>query len=208
MGSEIRTARRIWSFVSGALLYLSALGLAHSLASQRWPLSLQSLLGGSGSWTLQLAQAVLIAVLLYGMAWIWAYYTVRPQRGHSRHPTTAWCLGGMGLAWLLALLAGVLEVSSRAGGYQPSLTGLLLSSTVPPLWGSLNGVAVLLAILSAGRWSARLRRRRKARQSQLNSQLNSQLSSQLDSDLDSDLDSELDSRLQRGLAGAPARQAA
>ena len=204
MGSEIRTARRIWSFVSGALLYLSALGLAHSLASQRWPLSLQSLLGGSGSWTLQLAQAVLIAMLLYGMAWVWAFYTVRPQRGHSRHPTTAWCLGGMGLAWLLALLAGVLEVSSRAGGYQPSLTGLLLSSTVPPLWGSLNGVAVLLAILSAGRWSARLRRQRKARQSQLNSQL----SSQLDSDLDSDLDSELDSRPQRGLAAAPARQAA
>lgn len=195
MGSEIRTARRIWSFVSGALLYLSALGLAHSLAGQRWPLSLQNLLGGQGSWTLQLAQAVLIAALLYGVAWVWAFYTVRPQRGHSRHPTTAWCLGGMGLAWMLALLAGVLEVSSRAGGYQPSLTSLLLSSTVPPLWGSLNGVAVLLAILSAGRWSVRLRRQRKARQSQLHSQL----SSQMDSDLDSDLESALEPAAQTAL---------
>lgn len=200
MGSDIRTARRIWSFVSGGLLYLSALGLAHTLASQYWPMSWQNLLGGSSSWTAQLGQALLIALLLYGFAWVWALFTVRPQRGHSRHPTTGWCLGGMGLAWLLALLAGVLEVSGKAGGYQPSLISLLLSSTVPPLWGSLNGVAVLLAIVSAGRWSARQRRQRKARQSQLNSQLNSQM--------DSDLESTLDSRLERGLATARQGQSA
>ena len=161
MGTDMRTTRRVWAFVSGALLYLAALSLAQALAASPWPPALLDGLGGSGSLGALLGQSLLIAALLSSLALVWAYLTVRPMRGQSRSPTTAWCLAGMVLAWLLALIAGVIELSANTAGYQPSLSSLLLSSTVPPLWGLLNVLAVLAGILGAGRWADRARRQRK-----------------------------------------------
>jgi len=148
----MRSSRRIRAFVSGLLLYGSALGLAVLLSALPWPNAITGALGGSGSFGALLAQAGLTACLLFGLALCWAYLSLRRQ---GRRATTAWCVGGLGLAWFIGLLFGVFQLSMDAANYQPSIGSVLLSATVPPLWGVLNVLALLAGILMAGRLANR-----------------------------------------------------
>lgn len=148
----MRSSRRIRAFVSGLLLYGSALGLAVLLSALPWPTAITGALGGSGGFGALLAQAGLTACLLFGLALCWASLSLRRQ---GRRAKTAWCVGGLGLAWFVGLLFGVVQLSMDAANYQPSISSVLLSSTVPPLWGALNVPALLAGILLAGRLAKR-----------------------------------------------------
>ncbi|WP_310387143.1 hypothetical protein [Roseateles sp.] len=102
-----------------------------------------------GSFGTLLAEAGAIALLLFGIALVWGYFTVRsPKLG--RRPTTAWCLAGLGLAWFVWLLIGVFQWSDIEAVDEQSFRVMLFSATQPPLWGLLNTIALLLGLGLAG----------------------------------------------------------
>jgi hypothetical protein len=134
-------SRYFGAFISGLALYSAGMLLTGALPGGPRPLDynepLPQLLGETA------AQAVLLFVLAMG----WAYLTLRPYR-RSRRQTTAWCLGGLGMAWLGWQFYGLLSfavINPPAPGLPVDL--LLLSSLVPLLWGVLSGLAVLAGIL-------------------------------------------------------------
>ncbi len=134
-------SRHFGAFISGLALYSAGMVLTGALPGGARPLDynepLPQLLGETA------AQAVLLFVLAVG----WAYLTLRPCR-RGRRLTTAWCLGGLAMAWLGWQFYGLISftlINPPAPGLPVNL--LLVSSLVPLLWGVLSGMAVLAGIL-------------------------------------------------------------
>lgn len=145
----MRNMRRLGAFCSGLILYSAAVGLSRTLDDLRLPRGVYALFGGRGSLPVVVGEALAIGLVLFVMALAWSYVTVKPPK-RGRRPTTAWCVGGLGLAWLAWLVYGAIDFSlAPQMSSQPLLT-LLLSSSAPPLWGLLNIVGVLTGALMAG----------------------------------------------------------
>jgi hypothetical protein len=102
-----------------------------------------------GSFGAVLSEAGAIALLLFVIALVWAYLTVRSPKLGQR-PTTSWCLTGLSLAWFAWLLMGVFKLSDVQSVGEHSIGVLLLSATQPPLWGLLNILALLMGAIIAG----------------------------------------------------------
>jgi len=155
----MRNVRRAGAFFSGILLYSVAVGLSGFLASLRWPTAVYATIGPRASLPVVIGEASLIALLLFFIGLVWASATIRPggplRRGHR--PTTGWCLGGMGLAWLSWTIYGAIYFSLHPRTYSQPLINLLLSSLTPPLWGVLNTVGVIGGAVLAGVMASRAR---------------------------------------------------
>lgn len=145
----MRHPARLGAFVSGMALYSSAMLLVGAWAGLGLPHGLMEALGGPESLELLLVEALIFALPLFLLAFGWSYVTVRPTR-RGRRPTTAWCLAGLALAWLGWLLYGAAHAAVDGLPARSSVAEMLLSPTTPPLWGLLNGLAVLLGVLIAG----------------------------------------------------------
>lgn len=141
--------RRLGALLSGLLLYCVVMLVVSTLAALPSPAPLLSLLGLQATLAQEIAAATLLATPVFALALAWSYVTVRPyQRG--RRPTTAWCLGGLSLAWLGWLFYGLVHASENSALGELPLSTLLLSSSVPPLWGVLNALAAMLGVGLAG----------------------------------------------------------
>lgn len=155
----MRSVRRVGAFFSGVLLYGSVMGLSSVLAKVRLPVKVYTLLGGRTSMLTVILEAATIALLMGVVALVWAHVTVVPRgpvrRGHR--PTTSWCVAGLAVGWLAWTIYGAIYFSLNPKIYGQPLYALLLSSNVPPLWGVLNVLAVLVGVLLAGRWATRTR---------------------------------------------------
>ncbi|MCV2353785.1 hypothetical protein LNV09_06355 [Paucibacter sp. B2R-40] len=146
----MRDTRRLAALCSGLLLYGVCWTLAWLLADIRLPAHVfPHALVGRGSLGAVLGEAGAIALLLFVIALVWGYLTVRSPKLGQR-PTTAWCLTGLGLAWFAWLLMGVFKLSDTQSVAERSIGILLLSATQPPLWGLLNTLALLLGAIIAG----------------------------------------------------------
>lgn len=144
----MKHSRRIGAFASGLALYSTAVMLGGTLAGLRLPLVLTSLWGHTESLPQLLAEAAVYALPIFVLALSWSYVTLRPYR-RGRWPATAWCLGGLGLAWLAWLMYGVVCAADTTSLVAIPLSTLLLSPQVPPLWGLINALAVLVGVLVA-----------------------------------------------------------
>ena len=155
----MRHVRRAGAFCSGVLLYSASIGISAFLAGLKLPDWGYVKLGGRTSMTMAYSEAIAIALLLLVIALVWTYLTIRPagplRRGHR--PTTGWCLGGVGLAWLSWTIYGAIYFSLSPSSYSQPLTTLLLSSVTPPLWGVLNTAGVVLGAALAGLLANRVR---------------------------------------------------
>ena len=145
----MRSLRRGSAVISGVLLYSTAVLFSGVMAELEWPRFFYAALGGRASWAVLAVESVLIALPVFAVAVAWSYATVRPPK-LGRRPTTAWCLGGLGLAGFGWLVFGVYQMALTPGAFNQPLVKLLLSSSTPPLWGVLNVTAVLLGALLAG----------------------------------------------------------
>ncbi len=138
--------RRLGALLSGMLLYCVVMLCVSTLAALPSPAPLLSQLGLRALLAQEIGAALLLAMPVFGLALVWSYLTIRPrQRG--RRPTTAWCLGGLCLAWLFY---GLVHASENSALGELPLSTLLLSSSVPPLWGVLNVLAAMLGVVQAG----------------------------------------------------------
>ena len=155
----MRSVRRVGAFFSGFLLYSSVMGISSFLAKVRLPPYVYVSMGGRTSVLTVISEASVIALLMALVAFLWSYITVVPRgplrRGHR--PTTSWCVAGVALSWFAWTIYGAIHFSLNPKIYGQPLYALLLSSTVPPLWGVLNVVAVLAAVLLAGHLAKRTR---------------------------------------------------
>ena len=155
----MRSVRRVGAFFSGLLLYSSVMGISSFLARLQLPGKIYASLGGRNSMVSVILEALIIAMLAALLSLAWGYITVVPRgplrRGHR--PTTSWCVAGVTVGWLAWTIYGAIYFSLNPRSYGQPLYALLLSSSVPPLWGVLNGVAVLAAVLLAGHWATRSR---------------------------------------------------
>lgn len=155
----MRSVRRVGAFFSGVLLYSSVMGISSFLAKLRLPIQIYAPLGGRNSMLTVILEATVIALLMALLALVWSHLTVVPRgplrRGHR--PTTSWCVAGVVVGWLAWTIYGAIHFSLNPRSYGQPLYALLLSSNVPPLWGVLNVVAVLAAVLLAGHWAKRTR---------------------------------------------------
>ncbi|QPF76287.1 hypothetical protein G8A07_27385 [Roseateles sp. DAIF2] len=147
-------SRRIGAFFSGAALYSAAMLLSGHMAELLGPRDFLYLFGSHGSLGRLFGEALTYALPVFLLALGWSYVTVRPYR-RGRRPTTAWCLGGMALAWIGWLFYGVV-VAAEGPQYSVPLAALLLSSLVPPLWGLLNSFAALAGVVTAGSLAKRV----------------------------------------------------
>lgn len=146
--------RRLGALLSGLLLYCVVMLVVSTLASLPSPAPLLGQLGLRPSLPQEIAAATLLATPVFVLALAWSYVTVRPYK-RGRRPTTAWCMSGLGLSWLGWLLFGLLHASETSALGELPLSTLLLSSSVPPLWGLLNLLGAALGVLLAGALAAR-----------------------------------------------------
>lgn len=151
----MKDTRSLTALCSGLLLYGVCWALAWLLASIQWPGDwFPHGLWSRGSLGAALSEAGAIALLVFAIALIWSYLTMRSPKLGQR-PTTAWCLAGLGLAWFAWLLMGVFKLSETESAGEQSISVWLLSAVQPPLWGLLNTLALLtgaiLAAVLAGR---------------------------------------------------------
>ncbi len=145
----MKSLRRVSAVLSGVLLYSTAVLVSGILAELEWPRFFYAALGGRTSLAVLVVESLLIALPVFGLALAWSYVTVRPPK-LGRRPTTAWCLGGLGLAGFGWLVFGVYDMAQTPDAFNQTLGKLLLSSSTPPLWGLLNVLAVLLGTVLAG----------------------------------------------------------
>lgn len=166
----MKAARRSIAFFSGLLLYCFGAGAAMKYASTGLPRQVYVQLGGRNSLQVMLGEALAIMVILFIVATIWAYITLRPQRRRHR-PYIAWMMSGVGAAWAGWLIFGAFSFALKPRAYSAPLQSLLLSSNAAPLFGALNIFGVVAGVWLAGRWakkrqmklpSARLSRRSQA----------------------------------------------
>jgi hypothetical protein len=145
----MRHPARLGAFLSGAALYSVAVMLGGSLADRGLPAGLAAQLGQPESLQQLFGESLLVAMPIFLMALAWSYVTVRPYR-RGRRPPTAWCLGGLAMAWLGWLFYGAAYAAAEGLNGPDTWMALLLSPRQPPLWGLLNALAVLLGVLLAG----------------------------------------------------------
>lgn len=148
----MKAARRSIAFFSGLLLYCFGAGAAMKYASTGLPRQVYVQLGGRNSLPVMLGEAVAIAVLLFVIAAIWGYLTLRPQRRRHR-PYIAWMMSGVGAAWAGWLIFGAFSFALKPRAYSAPLQSLLLSSNAAPLFGALNIFGVVAGVWLAGRWA-------------------------------------------------------
>jgi hypothetical protein len=148
--------RRIGAFFSGLALYCAAMLMSRLLAELLGPNDLFYVFGGRDSASRIMGESLVYALPVFVLALGWSYLTVRPQR-RGRRPTTGACIWGMGVAWLGWLFYGVFAAAQMPHYSSLSLTAMLLSSLVPPLWGLLNMVAALAGVVTAGSLARRFR---------------------------------------------------
>lgn len=148
----MKAARRSIAFFSGVLLYCFCAGAAMKYASTGLPRQVYVTLGGRSSLQVMLGEAVAIAVLLFIIATIWGYLTLRPQRRRHR-PYIAWMMSGVGAAWAGWLIFGAFSFALKPRAYSAPLQSMLLSSNAAPLFGALNIFAVIGGVWLAGRWA-------------------------------------------------------
>jgi len=148
----MKAARRSIAFFSGVLLYCFGAGAAMKYAATGLPRQVYVSLGGRNSMQVMLGEAVAIAVLLFIVAAIWGYLTLRPQRRRHR-PYIAWMMSGVGTAWGGWLIFGAFSFALKPRAYSAPLQNILLSSNAAPLFGALNIVGVVAGVWLAGRWA-------------------------------------------------------
>ena len=142
----MRRVRRFAAFASGVLLYGTAI-LASTLVDKDVLLTpMRGLI--SIHLLATLAAAALTALLIFVVALAWGFVTLRPRRG-DRRLLTSWCIGGIVVAWMVSMVAGVFALALLPADHRPDLTGMLLTSGAPPMWGVLNVVAVFSGALVA-----------------------------------------------------------
>jgi len=105
-------------------------------------------LGGRNSLPVMLGEALAIAAVLFVIAAIWGYLTLRPARRRHR-PYVAWMMAGIGVAWAGWLIFGAFSFALKPRAYSAPLQTMLLSSNAAPLFGALNIFGVL-----GGTWVA------------------------------------------------------
>lgn len=150
----MKAARRSVAFFSGVLLYSFATGAAMQYAGIGLPRSVYVALGGRNSLPVMLGEALAIAVLLFALATLWAYVTLRPTRRRHR-PYVGWMMAGIGLAWAGWLMFGAFSFALKPRAYSAPLPNMLLSSNAAPLFGALNIFAVLGGAWLGGRQATR-----------------------------------------------------
>jgi hypothetical protein len=150
----MKAARRSIAFFSGVLLYCFCAGSAMKYAAVGLPRQAYTALGGRNSLQVMLGEAVAIAVLLFIVAGIWAYVTLRPARRRHR-PYVAWMMSGVGLAWAGWLIFGAFSFALKPRAYSAPLQSMLLSSNAAPLFGALNIFGVVGGVWLAGRWAVK-----------------------------------------------------
>lgn len=148
----MKAARRSIAFFSGVLLYCFGAGAAMKYASIGLPRQVYVQLGGRNSLPVMLGEALAIMVLLFILATIWGYLTLRPQRRRHR-PYIAWMMSGVGAAWAGWLIFGAFSFALKPRAYSAPLQSMLLSSNAAPLFGAMNIVAVVTGVWLAGRWA-------------------------------------------------------
>lgn len=150
----MKAARRSIAFVSGVLLYCFGAAAAVKYASTGLPRQVYVQLGGRNSLQVMLGEAVAIAALLFIVAAIWGYLTLRPQRRRHR-PYVAWMMSGVGAAWAGWLIFGAFSFALKPRAYSAPLQSMLLSSGSAPLFGALNILGVVAGVWLAGRLAKR-----------------------------------------------------
>lgn len=148
----MKAARRSIAFFSGVLLYCAGAGAAMKYASTGLPRQMYVQLGGRNSLPVMLGEALAIVALLFIVALIWGYLTLRPQRRRHR-PYVAWMMSGVGAAWAGWLIFGAFSFALKPRAYSAPLQNMLLSSSAAPLFGALNIVGVVAGVWLAGRWA-------------------------------------------------------
>ncbi len=150
----MKAARRSIAFVSGVLLYCFGAAAAVKYASTGLPRQIYVQLGGRNSLPVMLGEAIAIAVVLFIVALIWAYLTLRPQRRRHK-PYVAWMMSGVGAAWAGWLIFGAFTFALKPRAYSAPLQNMLLSSSAAPLFGALNIFGVVAGVWLAGRLAKR-----------------------------------------------------
>jgi hypothetical protein len=150
----MKAARRAIAFFSGALLYCCGIGVAMQYAAIGLPRSLYAQLGGRNSMQVLVGEALALAGLLFLLAAVWAYLTMRPARRRHR-PYVAWMMSGVGVAWAGWLIFGAFTFALKPRSYSAPLQTMLLSSGAPPLFGALNVLGVIGGVWVAGALATR-----------------------------------------------------
>jgi uncharacterized membrane protein YidH (DUF202 family) len=151
----MKAARRSVAFFSGALLYSFCAGAAMQYASVGLPRQIYQQLGGRNSLPVMLGEALAIAGVLFVVAALWGYLTLRPARRRHR-PYVAWMMAGIGMAWAGWLIFGAFSFALKPRAYSAPLQTMLLSSNAAPLFGALNIFGVI-----GGAWVAGALAKRK-----------------------------------------------
>ena len=149
----MRSTRRLIAFTSGLLLYCAAMWLGLTVLDGWLQQLVRPYFTSYANRLMSCAGGVALVVFVISVAW--CFMTVRVPQG-SRQPTTSWCLAGIGTAAMGWLMAGVLHLAVVRSDTTLTVVDMLLLPTTPPLWGPLNGVAVLLGALVAGMLARRL----------------------------------------------------
>lgn len=150
----MKAARRSIAFFSGLLLYCFGAGAAMKYASTGLPRQVYVQLGGRNSLPVMLGEALAIMTILFIVAAIWGYLTLRPQRRRHR-PYVAWMMSGIGVAWAGWLIFGAFSFALKPRAYSAPLQNMLLSSSAAPLFGALNIFGVIGGVWVAGRVAKR-----------------------------------------------------
>jgi hypothetical protein len=124
-------------------------------ASVGLPRQIYLKLGGRNSLPVMLGEALAIAAVLFVIATVWGYLTLRPTRRRHR-PYVAWMMAGIGVAWAGWLIFGAFSFALKPRAYSAPLQTMLLSSNAAPLFGALNIFGVL-----GGAWVAGALAKRK-----------------------------------------------
>lgn len=150
----MKAARRSVAFFSGVLLYCAGIGAAMKYANTGLPRQVYATIGGRNSLPVMLGEAAVTAALLFVIAALWGYVTLRPARRRHR-PYIAWMMSGVGLAWAGWLIFGAFDFALRPRSYSAPLQTMLLSSSAPPLFGALNVFGIIGGVWMAGSFAKR-----------------------------------------------------
>lgn len=154
--SSMKSGRGLTAFFSGVLLYCAAIALARVMASLPLPAPVYALIGKRGSVEFLVTQAIAIAVVLFLLALVWVFLTVRARHRSARSTTVA-CLTGIAISWVGWLMFGAFFMAFNSRSYSVPWASLVLASHVPPLWGVFNTLGVFLGAGAAGVWASRRR---------------------------------------------------
>ncbi len=145
----MKAARRSVAFASGVLLFCTGAGAAMKYSAIGLPRQVYAQFGGRNSLQVMLGEALVIALVLFVVAAVWGYLTLRPARRRHR-PYVAWMMSGVGVAWAGWLIFGAFSFAVKPRAYSAPLQTMLLSSSAAPLFGALNIFGVIGGVWVAG----------------------------------------------------------